>query len=285
VPNRLQAQALTPFAHVSGQQISYPIANSSETAAHLVDHVIPEVPVRQRVLSLPIPPRLLLAAQPELITPVLQIVQRVLVRYLLGQVGMKAGEGECGALTLIQRFGSAANLNVHLHCLVLDGVYRTKASGEPKFIEIPPPRDEDIWEVLQRIIERVMKQLVRRGILIEDHGETYLADDEDDTEEAGTLRPLHRGWYVYRIAFGSRAGQKVLTLQRAPPREASGKQRLCANLQGFSLHAPVRSGAEQRKTLERLCRYIKRPALGNDRVQCNAAGQVELKPIRSFSGD
>ena len=44
----------------------------SQTAAHLVDHVIPRVPVAQWVLSLPIPLRLLLAAQPVLATPVLQ---------------------------------------------------------------------------------------------------------------------------------------------------------------------------------------------------------------------
>ena len=43
----------------------------SQTAAHLVDHVMPHVPVRQWVLSLPIPLRVLLAAQPELVTPVL----------------------------------------------------------------------------------------------------------------------------------------------------------------------------------------------------------------------
>ena len=250
----------------------------AETAAHLVDHVIPEVPVRQWVLSLPIPLRLLLAAQPELITPVLQVVQRVLSRYLLGQAGLKAGEGECGSVTLIQRFGSAANLNIHLHCLVLDSVYRTNEKGEPEFVETPAPSDKDVWEVLQSIIKRVMKQLVRRGILVEDQGETYLADDADDSEEARALRPLHRGSCVYRIAFGPRAGQKVLTLQGALPREASGKnQRLCADLQGFSLHAAVRCGAYQRKTLERLCRYITRPALASDRVRCNAAGQVELR--------
>ena len=38
-----------------------------------------------------------------------------------------------GAVTLIQRFGSAANLNIHLHCLVLDGVYRRGTEGEPVF--------------------------------------------------------------------------------------------------------------------------------------------------------
>ena len=55
----------------------------SQTAAHLVEHVIPHVPVRQWVLSLPIPLRLLLAAQPELVTLVLQVVQRVVTGHLL----------------------------------------------------------------------------------------------------------------------------------------------------------------------------------------------------------
>ena len=95
----------------------------AQTAAHLVGHVIPQVPVRQWVLSLPIPLRLLLAAQPQLVTPVLQAVQRVITRHLLGQAGLKAEEADSSAVTLIQRFGSAANRNIHLHCLVPDGVY------------------------------------------------------------------------------------------------------------------------------------------------------------------
>ena len=54
---------------------------------------------------------MLLAAQPELVTPVLQVVQRVITRHLLDAVGLEADEGHSGAVTLIQRFGSAANLN------------------------------------------------------------------------------------------------------------------------------------------------------------------------------
>ena len=61
--------------------------------------------------------------------------------------------------------------------MVLDGVYRTNANGEPEFVEIPASSDEQVWEELERIIKRVMKQLVRRGILVEDQGETYLADE------------------------------------------------------------------------------------------------------------
>jgi hypothetical protein len=65
-----------------------------------------------------------------------------------------------------------------------------------------------------------------------------VAKDHQARNEA-TGSPLHRGSCVYRIAFGQRAGQKALTLRGALPREASGKQKLCANSQGFSLHAAV----------------------------------------------
>ena len=36
-------------------------------------------------------------------------------------------------------------------------------------------------------------------------------------------------------------------------------------------------GAGNCQALEQLCRYITRPALANERVQCNSAGQVVLK--------
>lgn len=160
----------------------------SQTAAHLVDHVIPHVPVRQWVrlcqLRLPIPLRVLLAAQHELVTPVLQVVQRVVERHLLDHPALKSDEGQGGAVTLIQSFGSAANLAIHLHCLVLDGVYRSDAHGGPVFTEASAPTDE----------------------------------------EACTLRPLQAPAITYRIAFGPRAGQKVLTLRAAMPREATSRR-------------------------------------------------------------
>ena len=126
----------------------------SQTAAHLVEHVIPPVPVRQWVLSLPIPLRLLLGAQPKLVTPVLQVVHRAITRFLLEQAGLEAEQADGGAVTLIQRFGSAANLNIHLHCLVLDGVYR-RTEGEPVFVEVPAPTDEALQALLHKIIGRL----------------------------------------------------------------------------------------------------------------------------------
>ncbi|HEY6353454.1 MAG TPA: transposase, partial [Burkholderiaceae bacterium] len=108
-------------------------------------------------------------------------------------------------------------------------------------------------------------------------GQTYLAEPDGDADEARTLRPLQAAAVTYRIAFGPRAGQKVLTLRGATPREAPARQPLCADIDGFSLHAAVRVEAHDRKRLEQLCRYITRPALSDERVQLNAAGQVELK--------
>ena len=233
--------------------------------------------MRQWVLSLPIPLRLLLAAQPELVTPVLQVVQRVVTRHLLGQAGLATDEGHGGAVTLIQRFGSAANLNIHLHCLVLDGVYLCGADGAPAFVEVGAPTDDELHALLQTVITRLMKLLTRRGVLIEEMGQTHLAEPDNDGDEARTLRPLQAAAVTYRIAFGPRAGQKMLTLRGAMPREASARQPLCADIDGFSLHAAVRVEAHDRKRLEQLCRYITRPALSGERVQLNAAGQVELK--------
>ena len=63
----------------------------------------------------------------------------------------------------------------------------------------------------------------------------------------------------------------------AMPRDKDFKQTLCADIDGFSLHCAVRCGADDRQALEQLCRYITRPALANERVQTNAAGQVVLK--------
>ena len=83
----------------------------AESAAHLVDQVIPRVPIRQWVLSLPIPRPLLFVAHPELLTPVLRIIHRVIAGFLRKQAGLKRAAADTGAVTLIQRFGSAANLN------------------------------------------------------------------------------------------------------------------------------------------------------------------------------
>ena len=58
--------------------------------------------------------RILFAAHPQLLSGVLHIIHCVIGAFLVKQAGLKSGEADTGAVTLIQRFGSTANLNIHL---------------------------------------------------------------------------------------------------------------------------------------------------------------------------
>jgi hypothetical protein len=54
---------------------------------------------------------------------VLGIFTRVISTHLIQKDGFKQRSARTDAVTFIQRFGSALNLNVHFHILFLDGVY------------------------------------------------------------------------------------------------------------------------------------------------------------------
>ena len=102
-----------------------------------------------------------------------------------------------------------------------------------------------------------------------------VADDDGDSDDARTLQAAA---FTHRIALGPRAGQKLLSVQGAMPREPGFEQDLCTQTQGFG-HAAVRCEGDDCQGLERLCRYITRPALAYDRERCNAAGRVVLMRI------
>jgi hypothetical protein len=86
----------------------------AETAALLADEVFPGVPLRQWVISFPFPLRYLFAAHPQAMGKVLGIVYRAISTHLIHKAGYSLKEGATGAVTLIQRFGSALNLNVFI---------------------------------------------------------------------------------------------------------------------------------------------------------------------------
>jgi hypothetical protein len=86
---------------------------------------------------------------------------------------------------LIQRFGSAANLNIHLHGLVLDGIYRN-SEGVAVFHEVAAPTIEELQALLAKIITRIMRLLTRQGFLIEEQGMNYL----DGADRDHALKPL-----------------------------------------------------------------------------------------------
>ena len=84
---------------------------------------------------------------------------------------------------------------------------------------------------------------------------------------------------TYRIAMGSQQGRKVFTLQTLPDERDGYETPATGNVAEFSLHAGVAAKANQRDKLERLCRYITRPAISEKRLSLTNQGKVryELK--------
>jgi hypothetical protein len=112
--------------------------------------------MRQWVLSFPFPLRFLLASHPAIMGKALGIVYRVLATHLIRQAGYTHRTAKTGAVTLIQRFGGALNINVHFHMLFLDGVYVDGRAG-PAFRWVKAPtgaeltRRHALSEVLWRV--------------------------------------------------------------------------------------------------------------------------------------
>ena len=88
--------------------------------------------------------------------------------------------------------------------------------------------------MLHKIITHAMKPLTLRDVLIEVEGSTYRADNDGDSYEARVLRWLQAAACTHRIAFGPRAGQKVLTLRGAMAREGMARELLCSDIDGNS---------------------------------------------------
>ncbi len=71
-----------------------------------------------------------------------------------------------GMVTVIQRFDSALRLNVHFHTLVLDGVYVKNEDGAGlRFLRLPRPSEDDVYEVAMRTAKKVQANLEKRGEL------------------------------------------------------------------------------------------------------------------------
>ena len=112
----------------------------AETAAYLVDHVLPRVPMRQWVLSVPKRVRYYLRELPESVGAVLRIFLRALEGTLRQTSPGAPHASRFGAVAFVHHFGSSLNPHVHFHCLVSDGVFSAGPSGEACFHEAVHPR-------------------------------------------------------------------------------------------------------------------------------------------------
>ena len=249
----------------------------AESAALLVDEVLPHQPMRQWVLSFPFPLRFLFATRPKIMSEVLGLVYRVIATHLIKKAGHTKTTAQTGAVTLIQRFGSALNLNIHFHMLFLDGAYRNTDTGSPRFQWVSAPTAAELSQLTHTLAQRIGRFLERQGLLERDTENSYLALEALDD---GPMSQIQGRSIAYRIAVGPQQGRKVFTLQTLPAREPyeSFTDGL-GKVSGFSLHAGVATKAHQRNKLECLCRYIARPAVSEKRLSLTPHGHPLATPV------
>ena len=245
------------------------------TAANLTERVLPEVPVRQWVLTFPFSWRRRLAHDGAL----LGALTRLFVETVLAFYGERAGSSEgaapgkasakSGAVTVVQRTSSDMRLNPHVHAVFLDGAY-TEEANELEWHALGHLRTREVGEVLERAVRRMKRYLERRGTLAVD------ASDDDDAEAtldasavSGQVPPAGPQW--------------LRGLAPLAPSALRFDKPLCATLDGFSLHAATHAGALDAEGREALLRYVLRPPLAQDRLEVRPDGLVRIALKRAYS--
>jgi len=247
----------------------------ASTAAHLVDRVLPRVPFRQWVLSVPIRLRYRIAFDRDLCRRVRNIFVRAVLG-LLRRRGLEAGVRfpEVGSVTAVQRFGSALNLNVHFHTLAFDGVYRRDlGGGKFRFVPFESPGEVDLRRMVARIRARVTSLLRRRSIGGPDREDVAFTEPMDSP----SLGACAAASLVHRVPLGPSSGQPIARRRRRDlANRITSPKEGCAEIDGFSLHANVRIAARDRSRLERLCRYLVRPPISDARLALSDDGRIAL---------
>lgn len=243
-----------------------------ETAALLNDTLLPQAGYRQWVLSVPWTLRYMMARDPKLLSMVLDNFLRAIFANQRRRARvMGINDPRTGAVTFVQRFGSALNLHVHFHSLAPDGVFTGDGADTLTFHPLPPPSDDDVRAVATRTASRVLKKIAAMDY-----------DLADDPDEAGALSaalmdavspPVLR-----RLSLMSRMQQDCDTAFEHPAR---GDQR-CAMVQGYSVHANVAIKAHDRAGLEKLCRYGLRSPIALNRLSLTDNGLVRYKLKRPW---
>jgi hypothetical protein len=139
----------------------------NQTAAHLADHVIPPVPVRQWVISVPKRFRGFLADRRRAVAAVTKIFLDEIERTLCAAARVTSdapasARPRLGAVSFLHRFGSALNHHVHLHACVTDGVFVPPAAeagcdAPPAFLPARPITQADLAALTERVRRRVIR--------------------------------------------------------------------------------------------------------------------------------
>jgi hypothetical protein len=243
-----------------------------ETAANLVECVLPQTALRQWVLTFPFAWRKRLAYDGKLLGTLTRIfVESVLKFYSKRLAREGAPEGQSGAVVVVQRTSSDMKCNPHLHVVFLDGVFR-EVGGEVPFRELPRLSSTEVGDVLAHATGRMAKHLRRKG-LVEEQDEELGMDNELAALTASAVSGVSP-------PAGPEFRRGALPLSHV---SITFDKPLCAALDGFTLHAATRAGALDLEGREALLKYILRPAVAQERVTHAPGGLVRITLKRPFS--
>jgi Putative transposase/Transposase zinc-binding domain len=244
----------------------------ASVAAFLVDRVLPDVPLRQFVLSLPYELRRLAAFKADVLTALARIfVEAVFASYRARAKSAGLDDAQCGSVLAVHRFGSL-NLNVHFHVLVLDGVFTRDEQRSVLFHPAPAPTLADLSGIVERTHRRTTKWLDQHGYL-----------DGTPLEERSNEPPAQTALDAC-AAIAMRRGN-VASLPRADAPDAADedherrpdKTEVAVEQDGFNLHAGVQIEAGDDMGRERLCRYAARPPLSLERLRRLPGGRIAYR--------
>jgi len=210
----------------------------AETAAHLVDHVIPPLPVRQWVLSVPKRLRWYLEREPQAVTAVLHILLRVIEAQLRRSSGASS-HARFGAVNFIHRFGASLNRHVHYHCCVINGVFETiEDAGEfPQSVRFLPAAEltpEAVAVIAEQVRVRVLRWFARSGLIEADDVREMLA-----WENSGFSLDA-----AVRVGAHDRAGlERLLRYCARPPFALERLELIGAERVVYRLPKPQRGGS------------------------------------------
>jgi hypothetical protein len=155
--------------------------------------------------------------------------------------------------------------------LVADGVFACREDGStPTFIATEAPTRDELRGVITRVIARLetiaVRQAKREGVARGEVGD----DGMDGLRQAAG----GRGTFA---RIGDRGGREGDDDERGNGPLRLAPRGLVAEVGGFNLHAGVRVAANDRDGLERLCRYMARPAVASGRVTRLPDGNVAYR--------
>ena len=262
----------------------------SDTAVHLVAEVLPEVPVRHWVCTFPWGVRAVLGYDQDLCRAAVSAFTQELSRSLKHRAKALLGLGSVdqaltGSVAVVQRTDGALRLNVHLHVLGLDGVYLEDEQAELRFHALPTPSSAEVADIARRSARRLHRAFAKKG-KASPWDDEHAGGDAGETDPFRVEQPGLSACYQAAASgvavSGERAGQPVLRLVadgQAESECSSDSQPAIepvAEALGVNLYAKQLVNGRDRPQLERLCRYVMRPSLSQERLAWRTDGRLEL---------